>query len=100
MAFKENPRVFLRHFGRPCVCDGKTFTGLLWMPGELMELSGVPVQSTGYTLQALTEELAAAGVQQKSLITVDGSLFMVREAVPMDDGVFSTLNLTRKGGQP
>ena len=60
--FAENPAVFLRDFGVPCVANGRSFTGILDTPDETMNMVGVNVLSTMYTLLVKTADQAAAGI--------------------------------------
>lgn len=93
--FAENPDVFLRDFGVPCSANGQTFTGILDTPDETLNMAGVNMLSTMYTLTVKTSAATAAALASGTAITVNASAFVVRDVMLEDDGVFTKLTLSK-----
>lgn len=95
MPLSENPDVFLRDFGVPCVANAQSFTGILDTPDETMNMGGVNVLSTMYTLRCKSASVTAAGIASGTAVTVNGVAFVVRDVILEDDGVFSHLSMSK-----
>ena len=93
--FTEDPRVFLREFGRPCAANGVSFTALLDQPDQLLPMGGGVVQSTEWALTVLATDVAAAGLANGVTMTVDGSSAVIRDVLALDDGVFYRVIFSR-----
>lgn len=93
--FAENPDVFLRDFGVPCVANGQAFTGILDTPDETLNMAGVNMLSTMYTLTVKTSATTAAALASNTAVTANGIAFVVRDVMLEDDGVFTKLTLSR-----
>ena len=93
--FAENPDVFLRDFGVPCIAAGRGFSGILDTPDETMNMGGVNVLSTMYTLQCKTSDVLASAIVSGTAISVNAAAFVVRDVLSQDDGVFSQLTLSK-----
>jgi len=93
--FAENPDTFLRDFGVPCVANGQAFTGIFDTPDETMNMAGVNVLSTMYTLLLKTSVTAAIGLVSGNSITVNAAAFVVRDVMLEGDGVFTQLTLSK-----
>lgn len=93
MPFAENPSLFLRHFGVPCIANGAQFLGLLDQPDAIQQMQRVKVHTREYELTYIS---AVAVLSVGGSVTVDGAPYTVRE-VPrqLDDGVFSVVLLTK-----
>ena len=91
MALTENLDVFLADFGVSCTAGAVTALGILNMPGEI--LAGGMVISTDYTLTAKADDFG--DLLYGSQVSVNGTLFTVREATLQDDGKFVQLSLQR-----
>jgi len=93
--FAENAAVFLADFGVPCSANAQSFTGILDQPDETLNMAGVNVLSTMYTLLLKTSDSAAAALASGTAITVNGTAFVVRDVMLKDDGVFTQLTLSK-----
>lgn len=93
--FTEDPRVFLRDFGIPCVANGADFAALLDQPDQLLSMGGGRVQSTEWALTVLATDVAAAGLANGVAMTVDGSPAVIRDVLALDDGVFYRVIFSR-----
>lgn len=93
--FTENPDVFLRDFGVPCVANSVSFTGIFDTPDETLNMVGVNVLSTMYALTCKTTASQAAALATGSAITVNGTAFVIRDVMLEDDGVFTKLSLSK-----
>lgn len=93
--FTENPDVFLADFGVPCIANGQSFIGILDTPDETMNMGGVNVLSTMYTLQCKSSVAQALAIGTGSSVTANGMAFVVRDLVLEDDGVFCHLTLSK-----
>lgn len=91
MAFTEDLDIFLADFGVSVTAGAVTALGILNMPGEI--LAGGMVISTDYTLTAKADDFG--DLLYGSQISVNGTLFTVREATLQDDGRFVELSLQR-----
>jgi len=91
MALTENLDVFLADFGVSCTAGAVTALGVLDMPGEI--LAGGMVISTDYTLTAKAADFG--DLLYGTQISVNGTLFTVREATLQDDGQMVQLSLQR-----
>ena len=103
MAFTENLDLFLMDFGVPVTTGAVTGLGILDMPSQVVA-DGM-VLTTDYRLTVKTSQFG--GLLYGDAITVDGVNYQVREAMKLDDGVFTELFLTKlapdavaPGGQP
>ena len=94
MAFVDVPDVYLREFGVPCVAAARNFLGIFDRPDDVMNMGGVNVVSTMYTLVVKTSEAAAAVIVSGSAITVNGTAYIVRDVLAQDDGLFTQLTLS------
>jgi hypothetical protein len=91
MAFTEDLGIFLADFGVSCTAGAVTALGVLDMPGQV--LAGGMVISTDYTLTAKAQDFG--NLLYGSQISVNGTLFTVREATLQDDGQMVQLSLQR-----
>lgn len=87
--------IFLRDFGVTCVANGFTFTGILDTPDQTMNMAGVNVMSTMYTVLCKTSDVTAAAITSGTSLTASAIAFRVRDVVLQDDGAFSQLTLSR-----
>lgn len=85
------PDVFLKDFGIPVVFDGKSATGILDMPTEV--IAGGMVLTTDYALTFKTADLPSLGYGNQ--VKVGGSDYTVREVRSQDDGTFSIAYLQK-----
>jgi hypothetical protein len=80
-------------FGKPVSWPGVPDTfGILDMPTNVV--AGGMVITTDYKLTFETATLP--GLDFEDVLFVDGAQYKVREVKPIDDGVFSTAELTKK----
>lgn len=94
--FDEIPAVFLADFGLPCAAaNGHAFTGILDTPDNTMNMAGVNVISTMYTLTVLTADVSAGAMVGGVNVTVNGAVFVVRDVLLQDDGTFTALSLSK-----
>ncbi len=92
MAFVATPDAFLADFGKTCqIGSGSTFKGLLDQSGEAIA-RGMST-SIEYLLTAKTSDVSSAA--RGTALTVDSVNYTVRENLPMDDGVFSEVLLSK-----
>jgi hypothetical protein len=91
MALTEDLDIFLADFGVSVTAGAVTALGILNMPGEI--LAGGMVISTDYTLTAKADDFG--DLLYGSQVSVNGTLFTVREATLQDDGKFVQLSLQR-----
>jgi hypothetical protein len=91
MALTEDLGIFLADFGVSCTAGAVTALGILDMPGQIM--AGGMVISTDYTLTAKAEDFG--DLLYGTQISVNGTLFTVREATLQDDGRMVQLSLQR-----
>ena len=103
MAFTENLDLFLVDFGVPVTVGATSGLGILDMPSQVVA-DGM-VLTTDYKLTVKTSQFG--GLLYGDAITVDGVNYQVREAMKVDDGMFTELFLTKlapdavaPGGQP
>lgn len=91
--FDESPDNFLDDFGVPCSKGATNFTGLLDMPDQVFDLSGMPIQSSEYSLAFRGTDVTLA---KGDSLTVDTVAYVVRSSPnKLDDGVFSAVKLTK-----
>ena len=93
--FTENPAVFLADFGLACTAGGVAFLGILDQPDELMNMAGVNVASTMYTLLMRTSDATAAALATGGSVNVAGTVYVVRDVLLRDDGTFTQLTLSK-----
>ena len=93
--FTEGLDVFLADFGVPCVANGHTFTGLLDMPDETMNMAGVNVMSTMYVCTIKTSDGLTASLASGTAITVNAAAYVIRDVVLLEDGSFTQLAMSR-----
>lgn len=91
----ETPDVFLRDFGVPCTSGGQAFTGILDTPDETLNMAGVNLLSTMYTLLIKTASVQLASLASGSSLVAGGTTFVVRDVLLQDDGLFTTLTLSK-----
>lgn len=91
----ENLAAFLQDFGVACTCGTTSFTGLLDMPTDSLNMGGTNVLSDMFVLLVQTSDVHAAGIQTGSSVTVNGTAYVVRDALLQDDGAFSILTLSK-----
>lgn len=91
----ENPAAFLQDFGVPCACGVYAFTGILDQPDEILSTGQTDVLSRERVLTCLTSDVQAGAIVGGSALTVNGQPFKVRAVLSLDDGVFSTLSLSK-----
>lgn len=96
MTFQVDPGLFLADFGVQCSAAGVEFLGLLDMPGEGIQLGDARTMSTMYALTVQASVVAAAQLKRGVPLTAAGNPYEVREVVPLDDGVFVSISMTRK----
>lgn len=94
MAFVDNPDVYLRDFGVPCVAASRNFLGIFDRPDEVMSMGGVNVISTMYVMVVKTADAVASAIVSGSAMTVNGVSYVVRDAIAQDDGTFTQLTLS------
>ena len=94
MAFVDVPDAYLRDFGVPCVAGGRGFLGIFDRPDEVMNMAGVNVLSTMYTLTVKTSDVAASAIVSNSAITVNNIAYIVRDTMTQDDGAFTAVTLS------
>jgi len=87
----EDLNLFLEDFGVTCTSGAVTAKGILDMPSQVVA-DGM-VLTTDYKLTVRTADFG--GLLYGSPITVDGVNYQVREAMKIDDGMFTDLMLTR-----
>lgn len=87
----EDLNLFLEDFGVTCTSGAVTAKGILDMPSQIVA-DGM-VLTTDYKLTVRTADFG--GLLYGSPITVDGVNYQVREAMKIDDGMFTDLMLTR-----
>lgn len=95
MPFAETPAVFLADFGVPCVANGRSFTGILDTPDDMLNAAGVNYLSTGYLLTMRTLDATAAGLLSGNTVTVNGVAYVARDVMLVDDGTFTHVNLSK-----
>ena len=93
--FAENLDVFLRDFGVPCSANARSFTGIFDTPDETLNMAGVNVLSTMYSLTVKTSDANAAALVSGNSITVNGTAYVVRDVMLRDDGALTQLNLSK-----
>lgn len=91
----ENTGVFVKDFGVPCICGTYSFTGILNIPDETLNMAGVNVLSTMYVLEVQTSDVLAAAIVSGTALTVNGQAFTVRDVLSVDDGTFTHLTLSK-----
>ncbi|MEI8327174.1 MAG: hypothetical protein WCH44_17795 [Betaproteobacteria bacterium] len=91
----ENIGVLLKDFGVPCAAAGYSFTGIFDAPDDTLNMGGINVLSTMYRLTAQTSDVLDGAIESGSVLTVNGSAFVVRDVISVDDGVFSHLTLSK-----
>lgn len=91
MAFAEDLNLFLDDFGVSCTAGAVSALGILDMPTQV--LSGDMVLSTDYTLTARTSDFG--NLIHGAAITVDGTLYTVRDNRLLDDGKFCEIALQK-----
>lgn len=91
----ETPDVFLRDFGVPCTAGGVAFTGILDSPDETLNMAGVNVLSTMYTLLIKTASVPLAGITSGCNLVAGTTSFVVRDVMLQDDGLFTMLTLSK-----
>jgi hypothetical protein len=94
MAFADLPDVYLKDFGVPCLSGAYAFLGIFDKPDETMNMAGVNVESTMYTLLVKTSDVAAGAIVGGGAITVAGTPYAIRDIFMQDDGLFSQLTLS------
>lgn len=94
MAFAENPDIFLKEFGVPCVFAARTFQGIFDKPDEMMNMAGVNVLSTMYVCIVKTSDVVASVIKSGTTGTVGGVSYAVRDVLMLDDGTFTQLTLS------
>lgn len=95
MPFAESPAVFLADFGVPCSANGQSFLAIFDQPDEGLGMAGVNVLSTMYQLTARATDVALAGLASNTSVTVNGSPYVVRDVMALDDGTFCHVTLSR-----
>lgn len=93
--FAENFDVFLRDMGVPCVAGAVTFTGLFDQPDDQLSAAGVNFLSTMYQVTAKTTDVTAAALVSGSPLIVNGTSYVVRDVMLVDDGAFTHLTLSK-----
>jgi hypothetical protein len=92
LAFTETLDVFLEDFGKTCqVGIGSRFKGLLDAPADVIA-GGIAI-TREYLLTAKTSDVSSA--PRGTSITIDSVEYTVRENLPVDDGAFSELLLSK-----
>ena len=91
MALVEDPTVFLQDFGVPVTAGGVQGFGILDLPGQLTP-DGMAI-TTEYALRARSDQFG--WLLYGDEVTVAGIVYQVREAMPVDDGVFVHVALQR-----
>jgi hypothetical protein len=94
MSLVDTPDVYLRDFGVSCVAAGHTFLGIFDRPDDVMNMGGVNVVSTMYALTVKTSDVVAASLLSGASITVNGTPYVVRDSLSLDDGTFTNLTLS------
>lgn len=91
----ENLPGFMQDFSVPCLAGVYAFAGIPGMPDEILNMGGVNVTSTMYTLLVQTSDVVAGAIKSGSVLTVNGQPFTVRDVLSQDDGAFSNLTLSK-----
>lgn len=91
MAFQETD-VFLREFGQPVSWGRFSGLGILDMPSEI--IAGGMVLTTDYQLTVKTSDFP--GIDAGQEVKVGSQSYYVREARLMDDGLFTTIYLSKQ----
>lgn len=93
MPFGSNDTsALLADFGVSCSKGATNFTGILDVPGEVLDVGGIAVQTHAYRL---TYPTSAVSLHRGDSIVADGRSFTVRaDALELDDGLFSAVDLT------
>ena len=94
MPLVDSPDVYLKDFGVSCSASGHSFLGIFDRPDDVMNMAGVNVISTMYQLTVKTSDVQAAGLASGAAITVNGTPYVVRDAIALDDGTFTNLTLS------
>ena len=93
--FDEDLDGFLADHGVPCTAGGFAFTGMLDAPGEVITVGIQDVVSNDYQLTVTTATIGAAAIRYGTAISVAGVSYMAKVVVPVDDGAFSSIHLSR-----
>ena len=84
--------VFLKDFGISVVWGRYSGLGILDMPTEI--IAGGMVLTTDYHLTVKTADFP--GIDNGQTITADGKSYVVREARMLDDGIFTTIFVSKQ----
>ena len=95
MALTENLALFFADFGVPCSVGAINFTAIFDLPDDTWSAAGVNVQGTGYLLQARTSDIVAASITSGTNVTVNGTVYVVRDVMLIDDGAVTHLTLSK-----
>lgn len=83
--------LFLQDFGKAVSAGAVTGLGILDMPGQVIA-DGIVI-NTDYRLTVRTDQFG--GLLYGDGVVVDGVSYAVRELLPVDDGSFCEVTLTR-----
>lgn len=89
--FTEDLSIFLADFGKPVVANGVSGLGIYDAPGRYTS-EGVRI-SDEHMVRCLVSEFG--GLLYDDSITVDGEPFTVRDNMPVGDGQFCVILLTK-----
>jgi hypothetical protein len=89
--FPEDLTIFLADFGKPVVANGVSGLGIYDAPGRYTS-EGVRI-SDEHMVRCLVSEFGS--LLYEDSITVDGQPFTVRDNMPVGDGQFCVIQLTK-----
>ena len=88
--------MFLADHGVPCSVGVRpSFLGLYDAPGEMVSVGGRDVNSTMHAVTVKSSDIIAEGIAYNVAIVVKGMSFKARETIPLDDGAFTQILLTK-----
>lgn len=94
MAFEEDLDLFLADFGVPVNAGLVSGVGVLDMPGQV--IADGMVLSTDYKLTVRSDIFG--WLKYDDSVSVDGGVYKVREVLPVEDGRFTEVLLTKVEG--
>lgn len=96
----ENYDAYLADHGGPCLVGAVPFAGILDAPAELIKLGHGDVNSNMYALLVKSSVVTDNAIKRGTPLKVteaNGNLsdFVVRDVLPIDDGAFSNITLSK-----
>jgi len=92
MEISEDQTVYLADFGVSCTSGGTTAKAILEQPD--LVLAGNQIISTDYQLTARVSDFG--NLLAGSRITIDNSVYFVREVRKLDDGAFCEIAIQKR----